>query len=62
MTRGAVPATTVSIPLRFVKIASKLIPARTLVALREEGIDVGELVRLSEDPEARGEVMVVEAV
>lgn len=58
--RGGEPKSTVTIPLRFVKTASRLVPRKALEALKEEGIDLEEIVRLSEDPEARGEVAVIE--
>lgn len=57
---GTDPKTTVSIPLRFVKFASQLVPTRAREALRDEGIDLAEIVRMSEDPEVRGELVVVE--
>ncbi len=54
------PATTVTIPGGLLKIASRLIPNRAAAALRDEGIDMDELVRLSEDPEARGTLVEIE--
>jgi hypothetical protein len=60
MFKGTEPTTTVSIPLRFVKLASHLVPAKAQAALREEGIDLAEIVRISEDPAVRGELVVIE--
>jgi hypothetical protein len=57
---GSEPKLTVTIPLRFVKTASRLIPKRAVEAMREEGIDLNEIVRLADDPEARGEIAVFE--
>ncbi|MCW5715027.1 MAG: hypothetical protein KIT43_10990 [Bauldia sp.] len=57
---GTQETTTVSIPLRFVRTAARLVPQKAMASLQEQGIDIAELVRLSEDPEARGEVAVIE--
>jgi hypothetical protein len=54
------PSTTVTIPGGILKIAAKLIPRRALAAMEEEGIDVEEIVRLSENPEAVGELARIE--
>lgn len=57
---GTQETTTVSIPLRLVRTASRLIPQKAMASLQEQGIDIAEIVRLSEDPEARGEVVAIE--
>lgn len=57
---GADPATTVTIPGNLLKIASNLIPNRAVSALADEGIDLDEIVRLSENPEAQGTLLEVE--
>ena len=54
------PATTVTIPGGILKIASHLIPNKASAALKEEGIDMDELVRLAEDPEAKGNLVEIE--
>lgn len=54
------PATTVTIPGGVLKIASKLIPKPATDALHEKGIDLDEIIRLSENPEARGTLVEVE--
>ena len=54
------PETTVTIPGAVLKIASKLIPNQAAVALQEKGIDFDELIRLSENPEARGTLIEIE--
>lgn len=53
-------ATTVTIPGGILGIAVRLIPRRVLSALRDEGIEVDELVRLSNDPAARGDLVRIE--
>lgn len=54
------PATTVTIPGGVLRIASNLIPDRAVEALKDEGIDLEEIVKLSENPEARGKLVEVE--
>ena len=54
------PATTVTIPGGVLRIASKLIPRKALGALKEQGIEFEEIVRLSENPEAHGRLVEVE--
>jgi hypothetical protein len=54
------PATTVTILGGVLKIARNLVPQRALGALRDEGIDVDEIVRLSEGPEAKGKLVEIE--
>jgi hypothetical protein len=56
----AQPATTVTIPGGVLKIARNLVPQRALAALRDEGIDLDEIVRLSEGPEAKGKLVEIE--
>ncbi|HEY0919668.1 hypothetical protein [Devosia sp.] len=50
-------ATTVTIPGGILRIAAGLVPRSALKALRDEGIELEELVRLSESPEAHGELV-----
>jgi hypothetical protein len=57
---SADPSTTVTIPGGILKVAVKLIPRRALTAMEEEGIDVNEIVRLSESHEAVGELARIE--
>ena len=54
------PATTVTIPGGVLKIASKLIPKRAVDALQEKNIDLEEIIKLAENPEARGTLVEVE--
>ena|GEM_PF-410415 len=54
------PETTITVPGGVLKIASRLIPKGAMNALQEKGIDLDEIVRLSENPEARGTLIEVE--
>ena len=54
------PATTVTIPAGVLKIAHKFIPDRAITALKEQGIDIDELVRLSESPGTLGKLAEIE--
>jgi hypothetical protein len=55
------PSTTVTIPGGVLRIATNLVPKRAIAALEEEGINLEEIVRLSESPEARGNLVEVDA-
>ena len=54
------PDTTCTIPTGILTIASKLIPRQAMAALKEEGIDLEELVKLSTNPGAHGTLLEVE--
>jgi hypothetical protein len=54
------PTTTVSIPGKILKIASGFVPHRAVAALKEQGIDLDELVRLSENPVATGNLVEID--
>ena len=54
------PATTVTIPSGVLKVASKLIPKQAAVALQDAGIDLDELIRLSQNPEVQGTLAEIE--
>ncbi len=54
------PETTVTIPCGVLKIASRLIPKQAASALQEKGIEIDELVRLADHPEARGTLVEVQ--
>ena len=56
---GSDPDTTVTIPGGVLKVASKLIPQKARDALQEKGIELGEIVKLSEEPEVQGKLVVV---
>jgi hypothetical protein len=57
---GTEPETTVTIPGGVLKIAYTLIPKQASEALKEKGIDLDELVRLSANPDVRGTLVTVE--
>jgi len=44
----------------ILKIASKLIPKKLTEILQDKGIDIEELIKLSENPEAQGTLIEVE--
>ena len=54
------PETTITIPGGILKIASRLIPKQAATALLEKGIEIEELVRLADNPEARGKLVEIE--
>jgi len=54
------PAKTVTVPGGVLKIASKLVPKQAMEALHDEGIDLEEIIKLAENPDARGTVLEVE--
>jgi hypothetical protein len=53
-------ASTVTIPGGILKIAANLVPRKAVEALRGEGIELEELVNLSERPDAQGKLVEVE--
>jgi hypothetical protein len=54
------PETTCTIPAGILNIASKLIPKQATDALREKGVDLDEIIRLSANPDAHGTLLEVE--
>ncbi|MCG6976738.1 MAG: hypothetical protein LJE56_10130 [Acidiferrobacterales bacterium] len=54
------PETTVTIPGGILKVASALIPKQATEALKDEGIDLDEIIKLSNNPEAHGTLVEVE--
>ena len=57
---GERPETTVTIPGRVLRIASSLVPRKVAVSLEEKGINLDEIVRLSENPEVHGHLVEIE--
>ena len=57
---SADPETTTTIPGSILRIASALLPDQAAALLREKGIDLEELIRLAENPDARGTLVEVE--
>lgn len=56
----AQPETTVTIPGGILKVAGNLIPKQAAAALRDKGIDLDEIVRLSSTPGFSGTLVEVE--
>ena len=54
------PLTTVSIPLAVIKIVKSLIPKKAKEQLQKEGIDIQEIIKLSESPDFTGIVLEVD--
>jgi hypothetical protein len=54
------PDSTVTVPGDLLKIASKLIPTKAIDTLQKEGVDLEEIIRLSENPEAHGILVDIE--
>jgi hypothetical protein len=54
------PETTITIPGNILKIASKLIPHRLSEILQDKRIDIAEIIRLSENPDAKGTLVEIE--
>jgi hypothetical protein len=53
-------ATTVTVPGGVLKIASKLIPKQARESLQQQGIDLDEIIRLADNPDARGTLVETE--
>jgi hypothetical protein len=56
----AQPETTVTIPGGILKVAANLIPKQAIDALRDKGIDLDEVIRLSTTPGFSGTLVEVE--
>jgi hypothetical protein len=56
------PKTTISIPLKIVRYAKKLMPKHFTKALQEKGIDIDTdmIVELSQNKEIRGTIVEIE--
>ena len=54
------PETVVTIPLTVVRIATKLLPKKAKVALKEEGIDLNEIAELAQEQAVTGTLLKVE--
>ena len=57
---GTAPATTVTVPVGMLKIASSLIPQQAVKELHAQGIDIAEIIRISKNPDALGTIIEVE--
>ena len=54
------PLKTISIPLAVLKIVKNLIPKKIRDELQKEGIDIQEIIKLSESPDFTGTVLEVD--
>ena len=54
------PLTTVSIPLAVIKMVDNVIPKKAKEELQKEGIDIKEIIKLSESPHFSGTVLEVD--
>ena len=54
------PLTTVSIPLAVIKMVENVIPKKAKEELQKEGIDIKEIIKLSESPHFSGTVLEVD--
>ncbi|MFH2219526.1 MAG: hypothetical protein ABII68_07700 [Pseudomonadota bacterium] len=54
------PDTTISIPLKIVRIASNLVPNQTRASLLEKGIDVKLIAELARNDDIRGTLVEIE--
>jgi hypothetical protein len=54
------PDTTITIPGGVLRIAGKLIPKKASESLQEKGIDIDELIELSNTEEINGTIMEIE--
>lgn len=57
---NASPDWTVTIPLGMLKFASKMIPKKAAAALEDKGIDINQIVELSQNEEVRGTLVEIE--
>ena len=54
------PDTTITIPLNILKVASKLIPKRAIAVLENEGIDLNQIIEISQNEEVSGTLVEIE--
>jgi len=54
------PETTCTIPTAVLQVAFKLIPKQAMAALREKGVELEEIIKLSSNPDAHGTLLEVE--
>jgi hypothetical protein len=54
------PNTTFTIPLGVLKVASKMIPKKVAAALENKGVDINQIVELSQHEEVRGTIVEIE--
>ena len=54
------PDTTISIPLKILRFAKKLIPNSAATALQEKGIDIDSIIELAQNEDVRGDMVEIE--
>ncbi|MDY6838854.1 MAG: hypothetical protein SWH78_12875 [Thermodesulfobacteriota bacterium] len=54
------PEKTITVPGGILKLASRLVPKKAAVFLEEKGIDVKEIIELSQQPDVHGTLVEVE--
>ena len=54
------PDTTITIPGKVLEVAQKLIPKQAAEALQEKGIDINELIELSNKSDVQGTIIKIE--
>ena len=54
------PETTCTIPAAVLQVAFRLIPRQAVAALREKGIELEEIIKLSSNPDVHGTLLEVE--
>jgi len=54
------PDTTITIPGKVLEVAQKLIPKQAAEALQEKGIDINELIELSNKSDVQGTIIEIE--
>ncbi len=54
------PESTITIPIIVLRVASRIIPKNALDVLQEKGINLEEIIRLSDNPDIHGPLVIVE--
>ena len=57
---GEEPEATITIPDSALKVAQKLIPRKAAEAMQDKGVDLEEIIKLAENPEAMGTLVEIE--
>ncbi len=54
------PDTTIKVPSKILKIASAVIPKQVSQALADKGVDLDEILKLTENPDVKGTLIEIE--
>lgn len=54
------PETTCTIPAAVLQVAFRLVPRQAMSALRQKGIELEEIIKLSSNPDVHGTLLEVE--